>query len=81
MNDSAKKAGEVDAKEWLTTASPEEIEQCLKPGQLGADESLISAVGHEKTAEIFGVATDSEAFSAACAEYNKAWLSVVRGSI
>jgi hypothetical protein len=56
----------------------EDVAGALEPGQLGADESLISAMGVAATAKFFGVEAGTVAFSAACLQYNMAFDAELR---
>ena len=73
--------GTEDAQTWLTESTREEQLQSLQPGQEGADEALINALGTEKTAALFGVAHGSAAWATACDEYNAAFRATVAKAV
>lgn len=64
-----------DARTFAEEHAPEELVAAVEPGQLGADESLISAMGVAATAKLFGVEAGSDDFTVACRAYNAAWLA------
>jgi hypothetical protein len=68
----------IEAAQTFADENPESVEGALEPGQLGADEALISAMGVTKTAEFFGVEPGTVFFSAACREYNTAFDAELR---
>lgn len=70
-------AGIRDATAFVHENDAATVAQCLRPGQEGADSSLINELGIEKTAQLFGVAHASPAWSKACEEYNTAWVRTV----
>lgn len=72
-NKLAVKHGRIDARTFAQE-NPDEIDSAIKPGQLGADEALINALGVDKTAALFGLTRGgTRAFSLACADYNRAF--------
>jgi hypothetical protein len=77
MTTNATQHGISDARTFAEE-HPEDVAGALEPGQLGADESLISAMGVAATAKLFGVEADSDAFTAACGEYSAAFESELR---
>lgn len=68
----AQKAGFADGTTFGEENPREDLERTLAPGQLGADEALINALGVEETAKLFGTRTASD-FAIACDEYNRAF--------
>jgi hypothetical protein len=77
MTSKATQHGISDARTFAEE-HPEDVAGALESGQLGADESLISAMGVAATAKFFGVETDSDAFTAACREYNATFAAELR---
>lgn len=59
-----------DAAEVASELSTSDLGDCLQPGQLGADEGLINALGADKAARYLGA--DARQFSRACRVYNAA---------
>jgi hypothetical protein len=78
MTTKAQQHGVVDARTFANENTAEELLAAIEPGQLGADESLISAMGLAATSRFFGVEAGTDAFSTACDEYNAAWLKEAR---
>jgi hypothetical protein len=66
-------AGTKDGGEWAREQDAATLRASLKPGQLGADEGLINAMGAEHVARRFGVPEGTPAFSKACQTYNRAF--------
>lgn len=83
----AARSGRADAEVWLDETLVTEWADAIRPGVLGADESLISAIGVTDAARLFGVPAvgpdgfTSPEFEAACGEYARSWASRVREAI
>lgn len=96
-NTKAYKAGYSDGQEWVSdrqieVGTSEEdtweraVRAALAPGQLGADEGLINAVGHDEAAKLFGVRVyrdgrTTDAFRAACSDYNRGFDAALRKAV
>lgn len=74
----ASRHGIEDAQTFANESTQEELLAAIEPGQYGADEGLLSALGTEMVARLFGVDAGTEAFTAACREYNLAWIREAR---
>lgn len=74
-------AGISDAQAFLLENDERAMVRCLQPGQLGADETLINALGTEGAAKLFGVRHGSADWSQACDEYNAAFRAVVTARV
>lgn len=70
----ATKHGTDDARTFAEE-NPGEVEAALQPGQLGADEALVNALGVTATAKIFGVRHGSAQWSQALSAYSRAHLT------
>ncbi len=80
----AKVKGESDAAVWLAETPREQWPNAIRPGQPGADEGLLNALGIKATARLFGVrGTDpkSGAFARCCLAYSAAWRETVKEAI
>ena len=80
-NEQAVLHGIKDAQVWMNENDRAEWSASVRPGQLGADEALINALGSEEVAALFGVVTGSDAFSEACRDYSRAWADTVRAEL
>ena len=70
-----------DAADFINGASMADLKASLQPGQLGADESLINALGITDTAELFGVEPVGPEFTEACSVYARAFEVEVAASV
>lgn len=71
----ASKHGMKDARTFAEE-NPGEVAQCLEPGQLGADEALINALGSAKVAKLFGLdSPEAPAYQTALSAYSRAHLT------
>lgn len=79
MNRLAKKHGINDARIFVADVGMDAAVDALAPGQFGADEALINALGIDATALMFGLSRGGTIrFSEACADYNAAFDAELR---
>jgi hypothetical protein len=77
----AAKQGAEDGAEWAAE-NPGEIEAALAPGQLEADESLLSAMGSDFVCKAWKLKSATGPIWSACLDaYNAAWRKAVEASL